>query len=295
MLIQEKIRQTKFTPAEEQVIHFLKNNIEHIHEFSIRIAAKKCYTYPSTLVRVAKKLGFSGWSALKQAYCEEVRYTEHNFKDVDANFPFTQTDSLSTVAVKMSVLTTETINDTLALLHHDQLYKAVHMIEKANIIRIFARNHNLILAQEFALRMNRIGYQTYVSNLSGEHLYDAANTKPDSCALFITYSGESQSLEKAASLLKAKNVPILLLTSIGNNSLSNYADCLLYLSTREKLYSKIGNFSVMTSIAHLLNILYAGCFSKNFQRNYQHLFAISLVADNRKSSVSLIKETEEPS
>lgn len=292
MLIKEKIEQTKFTPSEQQVIHFLSENIERIHDFSIRAAAKACYTYPSTLVRVAKKLGFGGWCELKEAYLAEVRYINTNFKHVDANFPFKSKDSFMTIASKLSVLATETIEDTLTLLHHDALYKAVNMLENASEIKIFARNHNNIIAQEFSLRMNRIGQYTSVCKLDGEQLFEAANARKNSCALFITYSGESLRLEKTAAILKEKGIPILLITSIGNNSLSDYADCLLYITTREKLYSKISDFSVMTSINHLLNTLYSCIFAQNYQKNYEHLLNVSLTADGRKSNVEIIKEQD---
>jgi DNA-binding MurR/RpiR family transcriptional regulator len=292
MLIKEKIEQTTFTPSEQQVIRFLTENAEQLQDFSIRAAAKQCYTYPSTLVRVAKKLGFSGWSALKQAYLAEVRYMNTNFKQVDANFPFQHTDTFMTIASKLSVLAQETIEDTLTLLQHDDLRKAVCMLEKASEVKVFARNHNNIIAQEFALRMNRIGHYTSVCKLDGEQLFEAANARQNSCALFITYSGESLHLEKTATILRQKGVPILLITSIGNNSLSAHADCLLYITTREKLYSKISDFSVMTSINHLLNTLYSCIFAQNYQKNYEHLLNVSLTADGRKSNVEIIKEQD---
>jgi DNA-binding MurR/RpiR family transcriptional regulator len=290
MLIKEKIKYTKFTSAEQLVIDFLLTKREDIASLSLREAAKDCYTYPSTFVRVSKKLGYNGWNELKNSYLEEIRYLDSKFSDIDANFPFKTNEPPLTIVSKMSQLAIETIQDTVSLIHHDSLSKAIQLLIEASEIKIFARNHNNIIAQEFVLRMNRLGRSTSISNLDGEQLFDAYNAKEGSCALFISYSGESVRLERTISILKQKGIPIILLTSIGTNSLSKLADCILHISTREKLYSKIGNFSVITSTSHLLDIIYACIFSKDFQKNRDHLINISLQADGRKSYTEIIKE-----
>lgn len=292
MLIKEQLKEVSFTPAEQLVVAFLEEKQEQIQDYTLRNAAKECFTYPSTFVRVAKKMGFSGWEELKKAYLAECDYLGKSVKAINANIPFTPNDSLMTVAGKIKQLTMETTNDTFSLLTHDQLAKAIQLLIEADEIRIFARNHNILIAHEFCLRMNRIGHACFNNTVDGEQLFDAANAKTNSCALFISYSGESSQLRKAMTILKKKKVPMILITSIGNNSMAQLADCILEVTTREKLYSKIGNFTVSSSIKFLLDVLYAGCFAQNYQKNYEHLVEISLQADGRTSQVGILKENE---
>lgn len=290
MLLQEKIAQISFTTTERVVVEYLETHKSSLERTTLRKAAKECFTSPSTFVRVAKKLGFQGWNEFKAAYLQEIKYIDESFHDINANHPFTSEDEMMTIASKMTTLATETVNDTLSMLTHDTLSEAVDLIEKSTEVKIFTRHHNNIIAQEFCLRMNKIGQYTSTNALGGDFFFDAANIREGACALIITYSGESREMEQIMKILREKSVPIILLTSIGDNSLSKLATCVLHITTREKLYSKIGNFSAITSISHLLNILYSCVFSVHYQKNYQHLVNIAKYADNRKASIGIIKE-----
>ena len=61
MLLQEKIKQTAFSPSESVVVEFIQTHEHQLNDLTIQQIAKICYVHPSTLIRIAKKLGFSGW------------------------------------------------------------------------------------------------------------------------------------------------------------------------------------------------------------------------------------------
>jgi DNA-binding MurR/RpiR family transcriptional regulator len=90
--------------------------------------------------------------------------------------------------------------------------------------------------------------------------------------------------------LKKKKVPVIALTSIGENTLTKLADCILRMTTRERLYSKIGSFTTNDSICFLLDVLYAGVFSKDYKYNLEYKTHISQYFDHRKSSNKVMEE-----
>lgn len=61
-----------------------------------------------------------------------------------------------TICKKMAVLDKMTIDDIFFLLDQDHLSQAKSLLLKANHIQIFSQNSNLLIAQDFALKMNRI-------------------------------------------------------------------------------------------------------------------------------------------
>jgi len=91
-----------------------------------------------------------------------------------------------------------------------------------------------------------------------------------------------------------QRVPVLALTSLGENAISNQADCTLRLTTRERLYSKIGSFTTNDSIHCLLDLLYAGVFSTDYETNMAYKVQISKRFDHRKSSSEVMQEEEHP-
>ena len=61
MLIREKMETIKFSPAEKEVVEYLLRYPEVLDEKTMQEIAAETYTQPSTLIRIAKKLGYDGW------------------------------------------------------------------------------------------------------------------------------------------------------------------------------------------------------------------------------------------
>ena len=109
--------------------------------------AEATYTSTSTLIRTAHKMNFDGWNELKQAYLKETEYLESQVSDVDANIPFERNETIMNIAQKIAVLQKESIDNTLSLITHDALQKAIQIIRKADCIHLFAVSNNLLITQ----------------------------------------------------------------------------------------------------------------------------------------------------
>ncbi len=89
-----------------------------------------------------------------------------------------------------------------------------------------------------------------------------------------------------------QKVPIILLTGLGDNEVRHYADYVLDVTTRERLYSKIGNFSSNASVHLLLDILYACYFAADYEKNWQTRRNLSHRAESLRSSQNEIMREE---
>ena len=74
MLLQEKMKQNIFSYNEQTIIHFILEKQEQIKNYSTKMIGDETYTAPSTVIRIAHKLGFQGWSDFKEAFLDEVIY-----------------------------------------------------------------------------------------------------------------------------------------------------------------------------------------------------------------------------
>ena len=93
MLLQERLETCPFTNSERQVIEYLLEQQRNIQNKTTAEIAEATFSSKSTLVRIAKKLNYSGWTALKTAYLDELAYLEKSISCIDANSPFTKRDS----------------------------------------------------------------------------------------------------------------------------------------------------------------------------------------------------------
>lgn len=292
MLIQERLERCDLSNSERTVADFILKEQQNIQKMTTREIAQAAYSSPSTLVRIAHKMGFRGWNELKEALLEEEAYLQTHFNGIDANFPFKRSDSIMSVAAKIAALKKESIEDTLSLITGDDLQKAVSILNQASSIGIYAVSNNLLICREFQHNMNRIQKRVDVCSIQGEVAYTAFLADPGSCALIISYSGETPILVQAAKYLKRHQIPIVLITNIGENSLRPMADCILRICTREKLYSKIATFSTDASIEYLLDVLYSCIFRLRYEENVQLKIrsAQEIEHGRRRSTVDIIRE-----
>lgn len=266
MLFTQRIENTKLTPNESIVADYLLKQQTKIANMSTRDIAQATYTSSSTVIRLAKKLGYVGFDELKKDYLAEIEYLSSHFQNVDANMPFSKDDQLMDVAGKMAGLMKETIMDTQSLFQHDSLQLASRYLVQANTIYVYATENLLSLASLFKYKMIRIGKKIELESIYGNQFYSMYLATPKDCALFISYSGESYRVVDMAVRLKEMGIKVIALTSLGDNSLRKVADVSLDLSTREKLHSKIANFTSEYSILLWLNILYACVYVHDYEK-----------------------------
>lgn len=291
MLLREKLEEFSFSPNEQILVDYLLKSGYQISKKSTSQIAKETFTSKSTLVRLAQKLNYAGWNDLKKAFLAELTYLDRFSPAVDANQPFSARDPFMTIAGKIAQLESSTIDDTLSLIHHDSLAQATQLLAQAATIQVFALSNNLLISQEFCHNLKHIKKPVNHHHLQSELVFAAELADSQDCALLISYSGESTVLIQVAQLLQAKKIPIVLITSLGENTLTNYADCLLRISTREKLYSKIASFSADLSVIYLLDVLYSCLFSLNYQENFQLKRKVAgKVEQDRSSDTSILKE-----
>ena len=239
-----------------------------IRNKTVRQIAKETYTSSATLIRIAHKLDFTGWEELKRAFIEEQDYLSSHFQNVNANVPFEKDDSSMTIANRIAVLEKEAIDDTLALIDWGAIEQAAAIVDDCPVVNIVAMNNTIAQAEEFMYKMGRIQKRVIVQPPSGEGLYNGTILDPASCMIVISYTGETSNFIRWIRFAKESHVPVIAITSLGDNTISKLADLTLRICTREKLYSKISWYASEASISYLLNVLYSLVFARHYDQNF---------------------------
>lgn len=294
MLILEKLQTEKFSDSQQSVVDYILKHKKSIKNMTVREIAKAAYTSNATLIRIAHKLHYSGWEEFKSDFLKEQEYLNRHFTKIDANIPFTKHDTLESIAHKVAELKKESINDTLQLLDENDLAKAGEILRNAEIINVIGINNTLILAQQFALKLGRINKMSFAHDPGGEVRYNHMLLRKNSCCIVISYSGESNYYMREIRNMKRAGVPVIAITSIGENSVAKEADVTLRMCTREKLYSKISWYTTETSINYILDLLYSVLFWEDFDKNIEYKFSVSREIEHARiaSSNIIIEENE---
>lgn len=289
MLIIEKLNlKEKMSEGEESIADFVLTLGKELHKYSTRNIAEATYTSAPTVIRLCKKLGFKGFEDFKEQFLKEIEYLDQQYGKVDVNFPFDAKDTMMRAAHKISHLYEETIHDSMSLLHHDDLQKALNLMKYSHSIHVFSYGTALNLAESFKEKMLKIGKNVIISNNLNYQLYEVTCIPKGDIAIIISYSGETVNIIKLAEICQKRGIPIIAVTSFGENTLSQLSSVQLTMSTKENLYHNIGDFSTHLSTHFILDILYAVYFLSNYDENYHNRIQKSGDLESLRSSTNPI-------
>lgn len=293
MYLFQKIDELTFSADSRKIIaNFVLNKGSKLNRLSMKEIAELTFTSKPTLTRFAKTLGYSGWREFIQAFTEEAHHQETHYSDIDPNLPFSDQDTIEDIINKISSLHIESILDTADLIDVPTLEEAVDNLINSNRILLFGLSPNSLLAEPFRRKMQAIGMTVIIPPIDEGGLYSYTLTSAD-CAMVISYSGNRETTEpmRFIKTLKKNQVALIGITGGGNNYIRNQLKCVLTISSRERLYSKIAGFSTEMSIITILNILYSCCFARNYQKNWKYkLQNATLLETERNATLSEMKE-----
>ena len=277
----------EFSESEKEIAKYILNHGEAVLSMSVKELAKHTYTSPATIVRLCKKIGLEGYNDFKIKYSAELQYDLQHTDRIDVNFPFQKDDSHPLICHKLSQ---EVIADTVKLIDFNQLHQIVDLIYHYPTIDIYGSGNSLLAAMSFQHKMMRISRDVNLRVLHGEQIFMSYNTNPDRIGMIISYSGETNEVIQIAQTLKEKKTPLIVLTSIGDNRLSHYADYILNIGSREKIFTKIAPFASQISMEYLLNVIFSCLFQKDYEQNIQNKVGYDKKNDSRHPQSSPVSD-----
>lgn len=287
MYLFQKIEEAAFkqNDARRTIGEFLLTNRAKLASYSMDEIARMTHTSKPTLVRFAKYFDYSGWKEFVYAFTHELVHFDDSHLDVDINIPFDSSSDTLEIIENIANLRIQTIKETTSLMSVSDINKAAQILNDAQTIMIYGRSPNSYFGELFKRNLNTIHKKAFVTDVDESGLVSNMLTHKD-CAVIISYSGNNSDSYpmKNVKLLLNNNVPIISITSGGDNYLRDYSTIVLNISSKEKLYSKIANFSTEESIQFILNILYAKIFSLNYEQNMQTKIENSRTLESRRKT-----------
>lgn len=265
---------------------FVLHEQSNLHKYTINQIAEYSYTSKATVVRFAKTLGFDGWKEFMKAFISEMKYLEQHKADADVNYPFDAKSSVNEIIDSIKKVQIESIQDSADLLDVEMLEKAVHYLIKAKHIIIFGLSPNIFIGELFRRKMITIKKQVDIAKL-GEMGIISNTLTEDDCAIMISYSGNNEHAEPMCYIptLLENKVSVIGITSGGDNYMRKELDCVLTMSSKERLYTKISNFATEESLQYIFNVLFSCYFAKHYQDNNLYKLQNSKILESSRWAV----------
>ncbi|MBF2346980.1 MurR/RpiR family transcriptional regulator [Listeria seeligeri] len=265
-----KIRElANLTNSEKELADYILANPRKTLQSRPKELATAAFVSTATIYRLINKLGLNGVGELKIEIASSLRETTEE-KEINYDYPILESDTPYQIMTNLNQIYKGTLDETLSNADPEELVRIGEKLINAKIIDVYAASANLFFAQNFRFQMQEIGILINVPEEDYIQRLSAANSDKNHVALVISYGGRSETLQKAVKILSESNTPIILITSMQENALAEFATHKIYMASAENHYNKVSSFSTRQSLLSILDTIYSIIFNYNYDKNIHY-------------------------
>lgn len=251
----------KFTDREKLIADYLLLENIKIVDMSAKEIAEATKTSAPTVVRFAKKLGFSSLNEMKIKLSISL-----NEKKSNGEFKYLDKD-LSTRSIVNGVKSSihSIIDETVDLISEEELDKAVELLTNAKTIYIFSVGVSSLVGLDFYYKLSRINKRCIVHEDTHLQVTSSVLMQEGDVAVVISYSGETKEVLLCAKNARENNIPVIGITKASiDNKLESFSDISLHVPYVEKSLREGAMTSRISQLA-IIDMLFLGMARSNIR------------------------------
>lgn len=219
MDISKIIENKGLTERETEVLKYIIENIDNVNKMGVRGIAKENFTSTSTIMRLSKKLGYSGFLEMQYNLLSIVK--NETDRDIN-NSNFIDSLDMDSI-IKMNER--KDIDNFIDIL----------LEENSKFIFIYGNGFSSIVAEYINKKLLVMGKRCILSNGTDSIGIFENNLDCISCIIVFSKSGESPMVLNKVKTAKEHNIKVVSFTNEGENSVSKLADIRFRIQDSNKL------------------------------------------------------------
>ncbi|MDW7659081.1 MAG: MurR/RpiR family transcriptional regulator [Bacillota bacterium] len=269
---------SSLTNKEQQIASYILDYSGDVVRMSIDELASACNVSVSSVVRLCKTLGYSGYKELCRVLSMDLALNQQD------NITYTDVrpgDSIQNIIRSVSMNSVKAIENTMAVLDETELEKAVEAISRARRVDFYGVGTSGTVALDAHnkfLRINKISLASADPHLQ---VLAATTLSPEDVVVLISYTGETKDILETADVIIQTGATIISITRYGRNPLSDRANIRLCSSASETLIrsatmgSRIGQLSI-------IDMLYTAVVSRDYDIARTHIDKTRLITARKR-------------
>lgn len=256
---------SQLNPTERRIVEWLiiKGNISQ--ETSLREVAGTLDVSEPMLVKVAKKIGFSGFRELRSAlisYFEALPY--------ERDEEITEHDNLDIVLDKVFTNSIQVLKEARSIADTASISLAAQLIFKARRVILFGVGGSASVCQDFEHKLLRIGIISHAYSDFHLMLMVASQLDEHDVVIAISQSGDTQEMLNAATTASSRKAKLICITNDNGSPLSQCSDISIFSPAMSG--PLLGQNAVARIVQlNLLDTLFIAILLEDYQGNKEKL------------------------
>lgn len=207
-----KLHEFQLNDTDDSIIEYILSNKENINEIAIQKMAQDLFISPNSIMRLTKKLGYSGFSELKFLISKEddfVEYKRENHLEIIKRMP-------------------KNILKTLDIIDDSVLDLTVKRMLKSKCCMFAGVGDSTYFCEMISKNLRCLGIKTEYYQHIHDMFYFVSKSKETDTIIIISASGETARICELAKEAKSHKAFVISITHLCKNSLADIADINLY-------------------------------------------------------------------
>ncbi|WP_258358685.1 MurR/RpiR family transcriptional regulator [Moorella sulfitireducens] len=231
ILVKLRSIQPSLRSAEARVAEWILDKPHEIIHLSITELAEKCNVAEATIVRLCKKLGYSGFQEVKISLARDL---VEPIKSIHEEV--LPTDDFRTMATKVFHSAMQSLSDTLKILDYTELERAIRTIAKARKTDFYGVAGSSFVALDAHHKMFKSGLLSASYNDPHMQIISASFLTNQDVAVGISHSGSTKDTIESLKVAKKAGATTICITSFMKSPITKVADIKLVVAARETTF-----------------------------------------------------------
>lgn len=274
-----KEMQSELTAKEKKISKYILQHLDKIVYMNTYQIADKCKVSQASVVRFAKKLGYSGFPEFKISFGRDM-----GRRDVEEKINFIyediqETDELDDLIKKIVYANSNIIQDTYSILDTNTVKEAVEIIKNARKIFILGAGYSGIVAKDFHYKLGELGMNSIYEADYHIQLASISTLNENDVVFVISQGGKTVDIYNLVKEAKKRKVKIISVTQMSSNPIRDLAD--IKISTiMEKNNFRSTALSSRIAQLTIIDIIYVALITENKELAEKYIGdAMKLVSD----------------
>lgn len=274
-----KEMQGELTAKEKKISKYILQHLDKIVYMNTYQIADKCKVSQASVVRFAKKLGYSGFPEFKISFGRDM-----GRRDVEEKINFIyediqETDELDDLIKKIAYANSNIIQDTYSILDTNTVKEAVEIIKNARKIFILGAGYSGIVAKDFHYKLGELGMNSICEADYHIQLASISTLNENDVVFVISQGGKTVDIYNLVKEAKKRKAKIISVTQMSSNPIRDLAD--IKISTiMEKNNFRSTALSSRIAQLTIIDIIYVALITENKELAEKYIGdAMKLVSD----------------
>jgi len=227
--------------AEKKVADLVLNQPQDVINMSISELARVSNTSDATIIRMCKRIGYTGYYQMKISLATEFGRDQVIDRGSFKKAPKDVVDFFDFVSA--------TIFQASKNVNNDILNACVNTLSNANMVYFVAWGNTMAVAEDFAHRLSRCGIKTFISETPEYLIRNISFGCEKDVLVALSHSGTSIHVIQNLELANERNMKTILITNTKDSKAAEISDYVLSAEIKEQFFFDFG------AASHIIEML----------------------------------------